>query len=162
MSLPGDSFPNEVRLDTRELVRAHSSAYSPTYSYDTLIELQKDFPQLAFVIGADQLASLHTWHRFPELLGLCHWIVLERKPDGSPLARQTLQEWTASGLTRSLQDSTWKISNYSKYLTLVPTHAPFISSTAIRESISRSGTTGEGLLSPTVLAYLKDHRLYGI
>ena len=51
----------------------------------------------AFVIGADQLLKLPTWHRFPELLGLAQWIVLARKPDGETRAREALRALAGVG-----------------------------------------------------------------
>jgi nicotinate-nucleotide adenylyltransferase len=157
-----NSFPLEVRIDTLELERSRQNPLLLSYSYDTLQELKKETPNLAFVIGADQLSQLRSWNRFPNLLGLSHWIVLNRKPDGDQVARSTLQEWQGSGLIRPFNDFTWKISNYSTYLTLVSTDAPNLSSTTIRESIIRFGTPSANHLLPEVQAYLKDHKLYGI
>src|SRR6185437_5876583 len=69
-------YPQEVVIDPREVQNA--SPGKPSYSFDTLQELRKDDPRIAFVIGADQLQELPRWHRFPEILGLCHWIILKR------------------------------------------------------------------------------------
>ena len=161
-----DPFPSEVRVSEIELERSQQNPTKPSYSFDTLNELKKSYSQLAFVIGTDQLAQLHTWHRFPDLLGLCHWIVLIRQdaktPDLNEKARETLQAWQGSGLIQGAGDSNWKISKYSTHLTLVPTLAPPVSSTQIREVISRSGQPPEDTLLPSVQAYLKENKIYGI
>ena len=49
------------RVDARELQRA-----GPSYTIDTLRELQRELPgaQLFLIIGQDQFAGLHTWHRW--------------------------------------------------------------------------------------------------
>ena len=51
-------------VDSRELHRA-----GPTYTIDTLHELQREFPQaqLLLVIGADQAEALHGWRESAEI-----------------------------------------------------------------------------------------------
>ncbi|MEO5969272.1 MAG: nicotinate-nicotinamide nucleotide adenylyltransferase [Bdellovibrionia bacterium] len=159
--LPFDTLPAEIQFDLRELDRAKQKPALPTYSFDTINELHRVYSQLAFVIGADQLVALPTWHRFPELLSLCHWIVLERKPKGSHLARQTLQEWEASLLVKAKDSHTWE-SKSGHLIQIVPTEAKDVSSTQIRESIARTGEPPADSLLPGVLAYLKEQRLYGV
>ena len=52
-------------LDRRELLRS-----GPTYTLDTVRELQAEHPgaQLVLLIGQDQYAGLHTWAGWPDLL----------------------------------------------------------------------------------------------
>jgi nicotinate-nucleotide adenylyltransferase len=54
-------------LDTREIERQ-----GPSYTVVTAQELRAEHPdaELFLVIGGDQLAGLHTWHRVDELLAL--------------------------------------------------------------------------------------------
>ena len=63
-------------VDRRELHRA-----GPSYSVDTLRELRAeagaDAP-IAWLIGADSLRQLHTWHRWCELFEHAHVIVVQR------------------------------------------------------------------------------------
>lgn len=65
-----------LRVDRRELSRA-----GPSYSVDTLGELRAerggDAP-IAWLVGADSLRQLHTWHRWRELLQRAHLVVVER------------------------------------------------------------------------------------
>ena len=169
--LPQKSDPeysDAVHLDLREFERARRNPKQPSYTFDTLQELRSLHPSLAFVIGADQLKDLSTWYRFPEILKLCHWLVLERKPYQDETALRTLHQWSAGGLaTPTSTSNTWQICNSAGFLRLVPTDAPPLSSTKIRESLSKQDSrhpvleTPAGLL-PEVWAYLKKHQLYGI
>ncbi|MCM2278774.1 MAG: nicotinate-nicotinamide nucleotide adenylyltransferase [Oligoflexia bacterium] len=146
----------DVQVDPREVLRAQLRPEAPSYTFDTLLELRREHSLLGCVVGADQLARLDTWHRFPELLGLCHWIVLERKPDGGHLAREALRSWVSSGLLRpdfSTREGT--------RIGIFPTEAPWVSSTAIREEIARTGTPPIAALPSEVINYLKMHRVYG-
>jgi len=160
----------EIRIDARELERSRVSG-KPSFTIDTLFELKREFPQLAFVVGADQLSQLHVWHRFPELLSASHWIVIARKDVSQPgeTAMQTLRQWEASGLIRrdSEQDE-WLVSTGEARLKLVQTPARALSSSEIREEIARSSdreklkTFLKMRLHPAVLAYLMEHRVYGM
>jgi nicotinate-nucleotide adenylyltransferase len=165
-STPQDPLPEEIEILSVEIDRARATG-RPSYSYDTLQELKPRNSKLAFVIGADQLAALPTWYRFPEVLELTNWIVLERKPGGSELARKTLSEWESSQLIAKDRPTdqglpTWKLRNPRNSLILAPTEAPALSSTAIRESLGRSGQAPAQSLLPEVLAYILRHKLYGV
>lgn len=166
--------PGEIRVDERELDRASRFPDQPTYSFDTLLELGRELPELGFVIGTDQLRDLPRWHRFPHLLGLCHWIVLERKGQSEEQLRAALRPLLEAGLLRPQGDGTlleYEISEgalelprrgHPKRLTLVATPAPALSSSEIREAIARTGNPPENSLLPIVEAYLRKHQLYGM
>lgn len=138
----------------------------PNYSFETLQALAPRYPDLAFVIGADQLESLPSWYRFPEVLDLAHWIVLERKPAGGDRARAVLKEWEGGGLVRLERAGhhlpTWRLKTGRNYLVLAPTEAPELSSTRIREHFERTGEAPENAVLPEILNYLEKNHLYGI
>lgn len=66
---------NKVFVDQREVKRT-----GPTYSLDTLRELQAENPeaQLYLVMGADQAAALPTWSHFGEIAKLAIICVADR------------------------------------------------------------------------------------
>ena len=159
-------FGGPVELNDLELRRAAANPSAPSYTYDTLLELGRTFPNLAFVVGTDQLPDLERWHRFPELLGLCHWIVLKRQGSEEALFERCLSRWQAGGLLTpdaSVGDR-WSIRTVGRdpvVLKLVETRAPDISSSLIRETLQKTGAPPDGVLSPEVLDYLKENGLYG-
>ena len=55
---------DRAQVDARETERS-----GPTYTVDTLLELQVQYPgaQLFLIMGEDQARALHTWHRADEL-----------------------------------------------------------------------------------------------
>lgn len=59
-----DAIPGVV-VDAREILRP-----GPTYTLDTLRELQQDLPgaHLVLIVGADQALSLPRWHGFEAIL----------------------------------------------------------------------------------------------
>ena len=151
-------------VDPQEVERARLTG-RPSYTYETLQALRNQIgPELAFVIGTDQLQDLSKWYRFPELLGLSHWIVLERKGQDSPL--RALTEWQGSGLIKTqktgTEHPTFELSAPKPtFLTVVPTPARELSSHKIRERIAVLGDVPAELLSPDVISYLKQNHLYG-
>jgi len=152
-----------IRIDLREVERAKARPDLPTYTFDTLQEIRRETTQIAFVIGTDQLEQLPSWHRFPEVLGLSHWIVLARRPNGLERSQIVLNEWEASGLVQKTPETgVWWIKGTNSFLNLVPTEAPEVSSTRIREQLARAGEPPQDSVSGPVLAYLKQNRLYGI
>ena len=56
-----------VVVDSREVLRN-----GPTYTLDTLHELQREQPgaQLVLIMGADQASALPTWHGWQAILGI--------------------------------------------------------------------------------------------
>ena len=61
--------------DLRELKRSGHS-----YTVDTLKELKQQYPTKAlfFIIGMDSLLTFTTWHKYKEILSLCHLVVNTR------------------------------------------------------------------------------------
>ncbi len=167
-SVPGDLMPAEIEIDARELDRSIREPGRPSYTFDTLQEIAREIPRqrLAFVIGTDQLLQLPQWYRFPEVLELSHWIVLERKPNGGVQGRGMLQDWAGSGLVRTTGIPSQWLTRSGRELRVVPTEARELSSTAIRETIARTGNApgseSSPWLLPEVLSYLKTHRIYAI
>lgn len=65
-----------LHVDRRELHRT-----GPSYTVDTLAGLRAELgaeAPLAWLIGADSLLQLHTWHRWRELFDLAHLVAVQR------------------------------------------------------------------------------------
>jgi nicotinate-nucleotide adenylyltransferase len=63
------------RIDTRELQR-----HGPSYTFDTLVSLHEDLGDtgICLLMGMDAFGDLTTWHRWNELIDLCHLVVMTR------------------------------------------------------------------------------------
>ena len=75
-------------LDDRELHRA-----GPSFTIDTVEELHAEQPaaELLYLVGADNLPALHTWHRIDDLRRLVRFVTLQRRSgvmDGPELPRR--------------------------------------------------------------------------
>ena len=156
LAFAGQPFP--VTIDRQEIERAAQGL--PTYSIDTLRALRGELgPQasLVFLMGADQLQRLDTWHEWRQLYDYAHICVATRPgytldSTGLPAAVATEFARRAGPLDR--------IRNTPQGLTyLAQDLAVDISATQIRAALQR-GEAANSLIPPLVLDYIEQHNLY--
>ncbi len=117
-----------------------------TYTVDTLRMLRARRPdaRLWYIIGMDTLLELHTWRDPDTVFALCAFIVCTRpgyrEEEGNACAEQ--------------------LSKRGADIHMLPMPGMDISSTMIRQSISRGGNEARELVPPAVWTYLKAQRLY--
>jgi nicotinate-nucleotide adenylyltransferase len=123
-------------LDRTELNRA-----GPSYMVDTVEALQRETPQADWVliVGQDQYARLHTWHRWAGLLD--HVTLAVACRDGEPV-----------------QPSPEVAARPHRMQTL-PLPRIDVSSTAIRRAIA-DGRDFTDMVPAAVARYIDQHRLY--
>ena len=143
----------------------HVQKNAPSYTYETLNKFshyhQVPHHKLAFVIGTDQFENLPRWSRFPEVLKLCHWVVLKRKPNGEQTAHKVLSEWSQSGLASAQTSDLWHLSHGQTTLKLLSTDAPDLCSKSIRIELEKNQELKKNIIKTDVYDYLKKHHLYG-
>jgi nicotinate-nucleotide adenylyltransferase len=151
-------FPR-LAVDTRETARGGKS-----YTVRTLESLRAEYPArpLLWIVGADALLGLPSWHRWRELFALAHLVVVGRP--GVDLAASLSPALLGAWSARHTADPTDLRAApagaiYRQDVTPQP-----ISATAIRAALAR-GTPGvaavRGLLPDRVLAYIGRNGLYG-
>jgi nicotinate-nucleotide adenylyltransferase len=118
-----------------------------TYTVETLQELREKFPrgtQFFYIIGTDTLAVLDKWRRFPDIAGMCSFIVLRRPGDSE-------DEMIAADIERlSAMGASFREMEFE---------ARDISSTDIRERAAR-GESLKGLVPGAVEEYIRVNGLY--
>jgi nicotinate-nucleotide adenylyltransferase len=124
-----------VQVDDRELKRS-----GPTYSVDTLRELQGQHPgaRLHLLIGEDQAAGFTRWHVWQEILQLAVLCVAARGPGTGVQAVQALPGARVEVLR----------------LPQMPESA-----SDIRARLT-AGQDAAGLVAPAVARYIDSHHLY--
>ncbi|MCU5774130.1 nicotinate-nucleotide adenylyltransferase [Erwiniaceae bacterium BAC15a-03b] len=141
-------------LDERELQRS-----TPSWTADTLAELRAergDQQPLAFIIGQDSLLSLHKWHRWQDLLSLCHLLVCKRPGYATQMENARQQQWLDSHLT---QDARALQRQPAGLIFLADTPLVAISATEIRQR-RQHGQSCDDLLPAAVTAYINREGLY--
>ena len=123
----------------------------PSYTFDTLAALRQGAPEasLHWVIGADMLEDLASWHRVHEVLELAELIILARPPWDGEL------EGIFGGLRASF--SAEEIEKFRRSVTSTPRID--ISSTAIRRRV-RQGKSIRYLVPERVRRYIEAQGLY--
>ena len=117
-----------------------------SYTYDTLTTIGREglSPlQIFFITGADAFAEIGTWYRYPDVLNLANFVVVDRPGTALASLRERLREDAARPNVILLEADT-----------------PDISATDIRNRVAR-GESLDGLVPPAVSAYIKRNSLYG-
>ncbi len=129
-----------VRVDSRETQRA-----GPTYTLDTLNELQVVHPQaqLYLLMGADQFAAFGSWH---------HW------PDIAKIATICIAARAASTGDMHKNNATNEVQSQCKMHAIHMPDMP-ISATYIRDRV-KLGLGIDHLVNPNVARYIAQHQLY--
>ena len=131
------------------------------FTWQVLEKISTKVLNPVFIIGADQFLKLEQWSHFPEVLGMCDWIVLLRKPHTldslNPMIKKFVQEQVLKPTGNDHEFLT-----FGKRLMLVETVAPEVSSTWIREQIALNNWDGvKHFIAPVVKDYILRNKLYG-
>ncbi|ELX10593.1 nicotinate-nucleotide adenylyltransferase NadD [Janthinobacterium sp. HH01] len=148
----------DVVVDPQEIERAEQGL--ATYTIDTLRQVRAELgpsASIAFLMGADQLQRLDTWHEWRALFDYAHICVAARP--GFNLAAAGLPPAVAEAFSRRL-GTPEQIRNTPHGLTyLAQDFAVDISATEIRAALQR-GDSANSLIPPLVLDYIEQHNLY--
>ena len=121
----------------------------PSYSYDTVMEFRRQLgtaARICWIIGADSLAELESWHRIGDLLDACE-IITVRRPG-----------WNASELPRPTETlNAEQIAKLKRGIMQTPRID--ISATGIRRRVA-CGMPIRYLVPEAVRGYIEEHQLY--
>lgn len=140
-----------LQADDREIRRPGVS-----YMVDTLLGYRQEFPDttLVYIMGQDSFAGFPGWHRWQEILTLCHLCVISRPGAAAATSEDLLarQVGTAAELFERQAGRIIQISGAQFW------H----SSTQVRQLLY-SGNLPENsadIIPVSVLHYIKQHKLY--
>jgi nicotinate-nucleotide adenylyltransferase len=133
----------------------------PSFTSGTLERLHDEGlepAQIFFITGADAFAEIATWHRYPEVLDLAHFVVVARPghptaslPAKLPQIAARMLDYDRNGVRG---DGGAKTRVY-----LVDEPTPDVSSTEIRRRLA-AGQPIDGLVPAAVGTYIGQHNLY--
>jgi nicotinate-nucleotide adenylyltransferase len=129
-----------------------------SYTAETLDRLRDrglDRSQIFFITGADAFAEIDTWHRYPAVLDLAHFVVVSRP--GFPVS--SLPELLPTLAGRLLPAALAPAFATEPRVFTVDARTPDVSSTTIRRR-ARGGESLTGLVAPPVEAHIVQHGLY--
>jgi nicotinate-nucleotide adenylyltransferase len=137
LSVPGRSFTAET------LRRLHRSGIAPS--------------QLFFIIGTDAFAEIATWHDYPAVLDLAHFVVISRARD--PLSRLASLLPALAGRMTTVREPRDVPDRGQTAILLVDADTPAVSATEIRTRL-HEGHSIDGLTPPAVADHIRRHGLY--
>jgi len=145
-------------LDGMEVSDEELASNGPSYTALTLERLGARGlarSQIFFITGADAFAEIATWHHYPAVLDLAHFVVVSRP--GAPVAMLPGRLPELRGRMRPVDGGRPVLEEPSILLIDAPTAA--VSSTEIRLRL-RTGESIRGLVPPSVESHILRHGLY--
>jgi nicotinate-nucleotide adenylyltransferase len=150
-----DTLLMPVLIDLQEIQR-----HTATYTIDTLKAIRAEVgpaASIVFLIGADQLQHLDTWHEWRQLFDYAHICAASRPGfgiDATHVPELVSREFSQRAGTPE------QIRNTASGLTFLATDLSVeVSATEIRTALQR-GDKPESLVPPAVLDYIELHHLY--
>ncbi len=132
----------------------------PSYTVETLGRLAADFPyhEFCFLAGSDSLRELHLWKDYGRLLEK-HCFVFVQRP-GAEVDLDQLQgaDWLKQVISQVQQDSQSTIQPGRSFL--INLDSPSVSSTVIRQMLTRGLQPPEGWIAPAVLSHICKYGVY--
>lgn len=154
VALAANTCPS-YRISDLELVRQGNS-----YTSETLRSLHAagwEGWQLFFILGADAFAEIATWHEFPGVLDLAHFVVVARPGTSIEFALARTPELR----TRTRPPGSHVAERGQTGLFLVEAHTRDISSTVIRQRLAARESIDD-LVPSAVARHIAAHHLYQV
>ena len=139
-------------VDNRENLRN-----GPSHAIETAMQIiaEEEKARVIFIVGSDSFGSIHSWHKWRELINLVDFLILKR-PDMPLSKNKNVQDLISH--TRFSEDLLE--DKKAKSIVEIEMTPLRISSSLIRENIAK-GKSIDDLINPLVKDYLKKHGLYG-
>ncbi|MET3813190.1 nicotinate-nucleotide adenylyltransferase [Pantoea sp. UYEF8] len=141
-------------IDTRELERD-----TPSWTVTTLENLRAERgaqQPLGFIIGQDSLLNLPKWHRWQDLLSLCHLLVCQRPGYPTRMSSPEMQRWLDQHLAHDVKQLHLQPAGH---IWLAETPLYDISATEIRRR-RHNNQSCDALLPAAVIDYIDRAGLY--
>ncbi len=168
---PGEIIATHHRLAMAELAIEDNDAFAvsdietkredKSYTLYTLRHFLKELPpggELFFILGTDAFAEITTWHRWREVLPMCHFVVMSR-PGKSFAQPGDAMPAAYAERYRDKGDGVWQMKEGAR-LIFLPVTPLEISSSDIRRRL-RAGGSVRYLVPDPAIGYLEQHGLYG-
>jgi nicotinate-nucleotide adenylyltransferase len=138
-----------------------SERTSPSYSIETLIELQKrtvSNTEFFFILGVDAFAEIDTWKRYRELTDFVDLVIISRGVNDigvvEDIIREKFPDYQAGPLT-----NIWYSEDHKGVMKLVSMKPVPISSTMVREKV-RADLSFSDIVPPEVEEFIRTKNIY--
>jgi nicotinate-nucleotide adenylyltransferase len=146
----------DFSFDGRELDRSGAS-----YTIDTLHSLRDELgkePSLVLFMGSDAFTKFNTWHRWQEIIHLCHIALVQRpiKTNQKEMLPKVLETFLHNHYT---ENSDELHEAPAGWVTMQQITALEISSTSIRNALAHKNSV-RYLMPDSVIDYIENNKLY--
>ncbi|HYN54053.1 MAG TPA: nicotinate-nucleotide adenylyltransferase [Methylotenera sp.] len=145
-------------FDDRELHRTGAS-----YTIDTLHSLRDELGNgvsLVLLMGSDAFTKFNTWHRWEEIIQLCHITLVQRPLSTSIATKENLPKVLETFLHNHYTENGDDLhSTAAGFVIMQHITALDISATAIRHTFEQK-KSARYLMPDSVIDYIQTHQLY--
>ena len=148
-------------FDEFQINLIESERTSPSYSIETIIELQKRTASNAeffFIIGVDAFAEINTWKRYRELTDFVDLVIISRGVNDVESVEKIIRAEFLDYQKGPLENI-WYSENHKGLLKLVPMEPVPISSTMVRERVREDLNFSE-VVPSAVEEYIRTKKIY--
>ncbi len=144
---------NTLSVGQFEIATLELERTGPSYTVDTLAALRAQYPsdRLAWVIGQDSWANLHTWHQWQRLLEFANLVVVNR-----PGAADGFAPGVSAVVGQPVAACALGASGAVAFVSMPPVS---VASTDIRTAVQK-GQTPAYLVCEPVRQYIHSEKLY--
>ncbi len=145
----------KLKIDLRELKRE-----GPSYTIDTLKQMREELGNeqpIAIVIGMDSFLQFNKWHKWQEIIKLCHIIIAPRPNFSFEIDNKDINDLYNLHKTDNILDL--KSSPAGSIYILKNAQKLEVSATQIRELFCQ-GKSAQFLIPDLIFDYILKNRLY--
>ncbi|MCX7858013.1 MAG: nicotinate-nucleotide adenylyltransferase [Deltaproteobacteria bacterium] len=128
-----------------------------SYTIDTIIEFEKEFRDVYYLVGIDAFHEIDTWHLYEELFYHANFVIMARPSKRTFKGLESFPEKVREKITK-IDENTYKHVS-SKLVYVMGVTQMDISSSKIREYVKK-GYSIKYLVPPSVEQYIYQRRLY--
>jgi nicotinate-nucleotide adenylyltransferase len=128
-----------------------------SYTIDTVLEFEKMYKDIYYLIGIDAFHEIHTWHNYEQLFYHTNFIVMVRPSKRTFMGLNSFPEKVRENVAKIDENTFRHVS--SKVIHVLMVTQLDISSSKIREYV-KNGFSIRYLVPPSVERYIYQRRLY--
>ena len=132
----------------------------PSYTIETLEHFDSHHSehQFCFIAGSDSLREIHLWKDYVKLLSNYCFIFVQRPGTETSPRDLGISEALKTRIRVVCNKESPAIGSGQSFLTTI--NAPSVSSTSVRRMVCSGQWPPSDMISPSVLQYIRKHRLY--
>lgn len=141
-----------------EILEIEKTLPVPNYTFNTVKELKKKYPESAFtfLMGQDQVKEFHLWHKAKELLQMMDILCIKRQNEKESAEKDIENVLEKLGISYERKEGEFFLKELGSKITYLNEDISAAKSTIIRDQ-----ENDHGWLFDAARTYIKENGLYG-